>query len=81
MLELLISSCLSYQPTEKTNFKCSLHEMKMSKTIVRTSFGRASTPNDNRFPNAKKRISMGCVVRPIYFAVVYHCRKCDKLKK
>jgi hypothetical protein len=89
ILSLLIfpSSCgviYTTQITNKDNTNiCALHNIKMHKTIVKIQHGRFSTDrNDkNLYPNAKKMYYKGCIKGRERFAIVYHCKKCDKLKQ
>ena len=62
---------------------CPLHNIKMKKAIVKTQYGNAVPRNDLKYPNAKSKFPMGCVV-PGWpagrLAKIYHCNECDRIK-
>ena len=81
---LTVQSCIIYNSANADDNICSLHHIKMRKTIVETQYGYSAKGNDERFPNAKLRKEMGCVIPrwPIYrLAIIYRCKTCDSLEK
>ena len=74
-------SCVVFNATNGQENVCSLHEVKMKKTIVGTRYGNDEGPqNDINSPNAKSKQRMGCVVPswPVRrLAKIYYCKKCD----
>lgn len=68
---------------QETNI-CNLHNVKMKKAIVSTSFGLYVGGYNSEFFNAKRKANMGCMVQPwpkYRLAIIYHCRSCNKIKK
>ena len=64
---------------------CLWHNVKMKKTIVGTRYGKPRLPcSDDRFPNAKRKVCMGCMV-PSWpmnrLVIIYHCKECDNMKR
>lgn len=86
MILLTCQSCVIHNEIKShENIMCGLHNEKMKKTFVRTIYGKQINPCTNdRYPNAKRKKCMGCVV-PIWpakrIAYTYHCKSCDRLKK
>lgn len=86
MSSAMLQSCVVFDSTKnlKSNI-CSVHKIKMRKTLVGTRYGfGCNTGNTSEFPNAKSKVCMGCVVPawPIKrLAVKYHCKICDSIKK
>lgn len=81
-----LPSCVIHHTTHSQEQKvCSLHKEKMKKASVRTTYGLGChNGNTSDYPNAKAVKCVGCKV-PIWptdrFALVYHCKACNKLKK
>ena len=84
LLCLTSQSCIIYNSVKEDSNICELHKLKMKKALVETEFGFGSGSYDYRFPNAKVRQGLGCIVPrwPTYrLAVIYVCRTCDSLQK
>lgn len=75
-------SCIIVNATKGMDDICSVHGIKMMKTVVKTQYGFVAAPNNINSPNAKRELPMGCVV-PMWptrrLAKVYHCTKCDEV--
>ena len=83
-ITIILPSCVVYNSTkEEKNNICSLHNIKMKKTIVKTQYGLTEFYYNDSFPNAKMPLRMGCVV-PVWptgrFAKNYYCNICNGLK-
>jgi hypothetical protein len=81
----MLQSCIVYNSARRqdTNI-CSTHKTKMTKTIVKTRFGKPRLPCSYAgSPNAKRAKCMGCL-KPVFpirrLAIIYHCSECDSLK-
>lgn len=86
LLALGFHSCLVYNATnDVVQIKCEVHNTKLHKALVRTTYGlRYETDYNNAFPHAKARMSMGCLVPhwPVRrLALVYCCKSCTKAKR
>lgn len=86
LLILFTQSCVVINLTnEKDTDICKMHNRKMQKTIVKTSFGELQPiSNVTTYPNTKTKKNLGCVV-PIWptkrLAKIYYCNTCDSLAK
>ncbi len=85
MTFLTLQSCVVHNATKQQDSNiCGLHNEKMRKTLVGTTYGRACAGNKADFPNAKRKKCMGCIRRAWSnrrLAIIYHCKSCDKVKK
>jgi hypothetical protein len=87
----LLNSCVVVDLTKhqspaskKISKVCTIHQKKMKKTLVRTSFGLSAYDFDvenSKFPNAKREVNLGCVQPswPIHrMALIYSCWECTQ---
>ena len=78
-------SCIVYNATKgKDCATCSIHDCEMSKGLTRTFYGMAYYYElKDEYANAKNRVDMGCSrpLVPKFYAKVYYCKKCDRLKR
>jgi hypothetical protein len=69
------------------NKSCSVHQVKMHKTLVRTNFGLSAYDfeyKDSKYPNAKESVNLGCIQPnwPIHrLAIIHVCDVCTKKKQ
>lgn len=85
ILFLTLQSCVVYNSTKNNDQKiCIVHNEKLKKALVGTTYGFYCKGNKAEYINAKRKKCMGCV-KPYWtikrLALVYHCEKCDKIKK
>lgn len=86
ILSLTLQSCVVLNATRHVeNSECSLHKTEMKKTLVGTRYGKGYfSDNTEEYPNAKTKVCRGCVV-PVWpvrrLVLVYHCEKCNMIKK
>lgn len=85
-LVLISCSCISLRnyAVESEVAVCKLHNVKMHKTAVRVIYGRVSNfSNPPEYPNAKRKVYMGCLVRrpKKYVALVYVCSQCNRARR
>jgi hypothetical protein len=82
---LLQESCIVGKMTGGEPGKCELHGISLHKSLVRVQYGYGglSIPGgkaSGAFPNARHRISGGCVVREP-FRFMYNCSECNKARR
>ena len=82
---LTFESCVLYNSTKHVDSNiCKIHDKKMSKSIVRVTYGRFCTAKvRHEYKNAKSVLCMGCVVKSPrkHFAIKYYCKQCNKLRR
>ena len=81
---LTLQSCVVNVSKHQDSNICGLHNEKMRKVLVGTTYGRACAGNKSDYPNAKRKQCMGCIRRAWpnkRLATIYHCKSCDKIKK
>ena len=87
----LLTSCIVVDLTKynssaskRLNGICNVHQKKMKKELVRTSFGLPAYDFDienSKYPNTKRDANLGCV-RPSWpihrMALIYTCCECTQ---